>query len=67
MTITHDRNLKAFFNTPKKGTSSEVRGRPDQVNIITSFYWVYFLEYISKIGHPETNSQTAENIISDSR
>ena len=62
MTITHDRNLKAFFNTPKKGPSSEVRGRPDQVNIITSFYWVYFL-----IGHPETNSQTAENIISDSR
>ena len=44
MTITHDRNLKAFFNTPKKGPSSEVRGRPDQVNIITSFYWVYFLE-----------------------
>ena len=32
MTITHDRNLVAFFNTPKKGVSSEVRGRPTQVN-----------------------------------
>ena len=31
MTITHDRNLVAFFNTPKKGVSSEVRGKPDQV------------------------------------
>jgi aminopeptidase N len=31
MTITHDRNLVAFFNTPKKGVSSEVRGRPTQV------------------------------------
>ena len=32
MTVTHDRNLVAFFNSPKKPNSpSEVRGKPDQV------------------------------------
>ena len=31
MTITHDRDLVAFFNTPKKGVSSNVRGKPNQV------------------------------------
>lgn len=30
MTITHDKNLHAFFNMPKKG-SSQVRSKPEQV------------------------------------
>jgi hypothetical protein len=34
MTITHDRERVAFFNTPKREVS-EVRGRPNLVSFIT--------------------------------
>lgn len=39
MTITHDRDLVAFFNT-QKNFHDDVRGKPDQVNLhqVTFFY-----------------------------
>ena len=62
MTITHNRELHAFFNMPKKG-SSEVRNKPDLVRdefeetVEMSTYLVAFVvcdfATISKVNHPQ--------------
>ena len=63
MTITHNRELHAFFNMPKKG-SSEVRNKPDLVRdefeetVEMSTYLVAFvvcdfstIDKVTNIGH----------------
>ena len=43
MTITHDRDLVAFFNT-QKNFHDDVRGKPDQVNNFT--IWDLDVEFL---------------------